>query len=179
MKNFTCWIARYPAILSTLLALTAVSGFVTPAQAVGRSALGIMVGEPSGLSGKLWLDASHAVDAGLAYSLNDFLLLQGSYLVHFGALSEQLKASEPALRQIRPYIGIGGILFFSMLDSGSERSGFRQNGDDTGLALRIPLGLEWMSSKLGVFAELAPGIGILPSTFTVMGGSVGVRYYFQ
>jgi hypothetical protein len=176
MKTFTRLVARS---LAPLLILITCLSPGNPAWASGRAGLGLMVGEPGGLSGKLWLDASRALDAGLAYSLDDFLLLQGSYLVHFGTLGGQLKASEPALKQIRPYLGIGGIVFFSMLDTGSARFGFRQNGDASGLALRIPLGLEWIGSRLGVFAELAPGIGILPSTFAVMGGSLGVRYYFQ
>ena len=140
---------------------------------------GVMLGDPSGLSGKLWLDGRRAIDAGLAYSLNDYLLVQGDYLLHFGDMSGTLRSGEAFVRETRPYAGIGAALYLSTIDTGLNRVGFRKSGYAAGLAVRIPFGFEWRRAPIGVFVELAPGIGILPSTFTLLNGSVGVRYYFR
>ena len=48
----------------------------------GRVGPGVMLGEPTGLDGKLWLNKTHAVDGGLAWSLSEHqpLHLHADYL---------------------------------------------------------------------------------------------------
>ncbi|MCK6548224.1 hypothetical protein L6R52_20420 [Myxococcota bacterium] len=68
---------------------------------------------------------------------------------------------------LSPYVGIGGHL------------GVRED-DDAFLGLRIPLGLSLMISSvpLEVFAEIAPGMGVLPRTAALIDGGLGLRFYF-
>ena len=53
-------------------------------------------------------------------------------------------------------------------------------GVDAGKEIRIPLGAEWnpRSAPIGVYAELAPGIGLAPGTFGFVEGGIGARFYF-
>jgi hypothetical protein len=143
--------------------------------------LGVILGEPTGFTGKYRYDARSALDFGLAWSFSSFFLIYGDYLYHFPSAFRG--AREPFFQQLTPYIGGGGALFF---DTASRRVGdrdakyFTKDGDSFGLGIRFVAGLEWSppSIPLGVFLELAPGVGIVPSTFGFIQGGIGVRYYF-
>jgi hypothetical protein len=121
-------------------------------------AVGAMMGAPTGLTAKLWLSPERAIDFGLAYSLNSSLLVQAHSLHHLEALDANLP-----LKQTRPYWGWGATLHLS---------GFEKNKNQAGLGARFPLGLEWSPSRLSFFAEVAPGMGILPSTLVFFEGSL-------
>lgn len=143
----------------------------------GPFGLGIILGVPTAISGKLWLDQRSAIDMGLAFSFNDYIFAYGDYLVHFpGALS----GKEKFLAQITPYFGIGALIAVTSVDrSTDDRFLGRRNGS-IGLGLRIPLGVEWqpVNPSLGVFVEIAPGISIIPQTSAIFEAGIGVRYYF-
>ena len=51
--------------------------------------IGVMVGEPTGVSVKKWLDATHAIDGGAAWSIagDDALSLHADYLFHRSGLA--------------------------------------------------------------------------------------------
>jgi hypothetical protein len=163
-----------------LLAAIAATLLLAPAAMANTSrpfGLGIVIGEPTGLSAKYRMSSRDALDFGLAYSYNDFVYLFSDYLYHFpGAFRS---AHSPFLSQVTPYIGIGGILLISTNDGRNDRRYFTENGS-VGLGMRLPVGLEWKpdSPPLGVFVELVPGIGIIPSTFGFLEGGIGIRYYF-
>lgn len=127
--------------------------------------LGVVLGEPSGLSAKYRINSSDGVDLGLAYGFNNFVDVFADYLYHFpGALG----APDAFVAAVTPYIGIGLRVFSN-------------NGRDTsaGVGLRLPVGLEWKPNRppLGIFVELVPGVGLAPSTFGFLEGGVGIRYY--
>ena len=47
--------------------------------------IGIMLGEPTGISGKYWVEDNSAIDFGIAYSLfnsNNYLSLHADYIHH-------------------------------------------------------------------------------------------------
>src|SRR3990167_3199816 len=46
-------------------------------------AVGLMLGEPSGASGKYWLDSETAVDGGIGYSFSSAFIFFADYLWHF------------------------------------------------------------------------------------------------
>ena len=126
---------------------------------------GVMVGEPTGLSGKLWLDARHAVDAGLAWSLQSqrSLHAHADWLIHDPEiLADSQIPGEPSL-----YYGVGGRL--SARDHGRDH-----------LGVRIPLGLAWRlpGAPLAVFFELAPVVDLVPDTGLDVEGGLGLRYCF-
>jgi len=132
--------------------------------------LGVMAGEPSGLSAKTWLDKTHALDAGLAWSLSEDkdLQLHGDYLFHNFTLLDGsgLKGRLPF------YYGLGARLRL--------REGSGDDGEDR-LGVRIPLGVSWTppDTPLDFFLEAVPVVDLLPDSRAAANGAIGVRYWFK
>lgn len=143
----------------------------------GNTGLGVVIGVPTAVTGKFFLDQRNAIDAGLALSFNETFLVYGDYLMHFrGAFGRK----NAFLTQTTPYLGFGGLFAFTTTNSTSE-SGYRGKGNGAfGIAVRIPFGAEWRlpDPSLGVFVELVPGISLFPQTTSIFQGGVGIRYYF-
>ena len=168
-KGLTLWLLIWG------LGATSASASTAPISSPGRFGLGAVFGEPTGLVGKYWLSRAKALDAGLAYSFGSFILMYGDYLQHFpGAIH----GKEEFLRELVPYVGIGATVFIA--GSGRSKDTYFDRGSSFGFGARIPLGLEWQSSHapIGVFLEVAPGIGLAPSVFAFVQGGLGARFYF-
>lgn len=123
--------------------------------------LGIMVGSPTGLSGKLWVSQQNAVDVGLAWSFSHegYMHIHGDYLWHF---PHAIRSSERFVL----YAGIGGRVGLS---------------DDARIGVRIPGGIGWWPRNvpLDVFLEIAPVLDLAPETDFDMTGALGARYFFD
>jgi len=123
--------------------------------------LGAVFGEPTGLSAKLWTSQKTAVDAAAAWSFagSGFFHIHADFLIHNFDL---ISVSEG---QLPLYFGIGAFMDFA---------------SELGLGIRVPLGLAYHfeSAPLDVFAEVAPGLSLLPGTDFYFGGGIGIRYYF-
>jgi len=140
--------------------------------------LGIILGEPSGITGKYWMDRRTAIDTTLSFSFDDYFLMYADYLYHFPAAFGR---SSEFISQLNPYVGGGLELLIQTKDTGfKDRTYFRSDQGSAGLAIRIPLGIEWRPANppLGVFAEIAPGVGVIPATYGYVQGGVGIRFYF-
>lgn len=134
----------------------------------GPFGLGIILGEPSGLSAKVFVAGPHAVQVHLGFGVGrrGFLVLIADYLFH-------VKDLVPPIGDVGflwPYAGLGGRL--GVLE--------RRNDEDVIFGLRIPLGASFgfNAVPIEVFAEFAPGIGLLPETRAIFDGGIGGRYYF-
>ena len=138
--------------------------------------LGIMLGEPSGISGRLNLSPKAALDFGLAFSVNSDVTFLVDYLFQF---PRAFHSTSQFVSQITPYLGIGGVLALGTQTT-LYRAGFRYSTGSAIFGVRIPVGLEWRPStpSLGVFLEIAPGLLILPSTQGLVQGDIGIRFYF-
>jgi hypothetical protein len=141
--------------------------------------LGVILGDPTGLTGKVWTGSQSAIDFGLAFSFGDYMLIYADYLYHFpGAFGQ----SSNFARDLTPYLGIGGLIAFSTDGRYRDDRGvvFRNTNSSVGLGLRIPLGLEWRAPDvpIGVFVELVPGISLVPNTSGFLQGGIGARFYF-
>ncbi len=125
--------------------------------------LGIIVGQPTGLSAKYWLSSNNALDFGLGYSFekNSRMSLHVDYLFHARNL---FNTSE----NISLHYGPGGRL--RLVEEGDSR-----------LGVRFDVGLTWVprNSPVDVFIEIAPLLDIIPETKFSVNGGIGVRYYFQ
>jgi hypothetical protein len=127
--------------------------------------VGIIVGEPTGVSIKKWTDDTHAVDAALAFSLTDGNSFQfhADYLIHdtTALTTPELKGSTPW------YYGIGGRI---KADSGNTRVG-----------IRVPVGISYLfaDAPLDFFAEVAPVLDVAPDVSLRFNGALGLRYYFK
>jgi hypothetical protein len=140
--------------------------------------LGAILGEPTGITGKYWMDHRAAIDGTLSFSFSHYFLIYSDYLYHFpGAFGH----SSEFVSQLNPYIGVGLELLIQTEDTGrNDRHYFRSDDGSVGLAVRIPLGIEWrpVTAPIGVFVELAPGVGVIPATYGFLQGGVGIRFYF-
>jgi hypothetical protein len=125
----------------------------------GKFGVGIMVGEPTGVSAKLWLGKRSALDAAAAWSFRDngTLCLHAGYLYHFLNI-------QPAVPDgFCSYAGAGAKLLFR---------------DETAAGLRIPLGLIYSYRRIELFLEIAPSVLFVPDTAADLDGGAGIRFYF-
>ena len=123
--------------------------------------LGVILGEPSGISGKSWLNQRSAIDGGLSWSFRG----DGSFHIHADYLWHFHDAVESTERFV-PYVGIGGRLATT---------------SDAVIGVRIPVGLLWWpkGAPVDVFVEIVPILDLAPATEFHGNGGIGARYYFQ
>lgn len=130
--------------------------------------LGVVLGAPTGISGKASIDNNHAIDAVLAYSLADELGLEfhADYLIE-KAHSFSTNTGSP----FDLYYGIGAR--FVNITSG-------KHDNDVAIGPRAPIGLTYQINKpkLEFFGELALAFDIIPATNLDLEGGIGVRYRF-
>ena len=146
-------------ILSALLVIILYTGAVQ-AQTRGFG-LGVIIGEPTGLSAKLWTGGSNAFVFGAAWSFRGEgrVLLQADYTWH----TSNLLASGPGRMPL--YYGIGGRI---ILD------------DDPLVGVRIPVGLNYQfaGEPIDLFIEIVPILDLTPETDFDVGGGIGIRFWF-
>jgi len=134
--------------------------------------LGLMAGEPSGFSAKVWTGPHVALDAGLGYSYwmyGEALQIHGDVLWHTSSL---LQSSQDGYLPL--YIGLGARVKLAN-EYGDQDYPLRAG-------LRIPFGLEYVlaSVPIGLFFELVPVIDLTPDARGFGGNSaIGFRYYFS
>ena len=126
---------------------------------------GIMVGQPTGFSGKIWANEINAMDFGVGFSFakdDNGVNLHADYLWHsFSAIQSEEK--------FVLYYGPG-----LKLKAGNSKVG-------TKFGIRAVLGLEWMASQspIDVFLEIAPLFYVAPGTQFKVDAAFGARYYFN
>jgi hypothetical protein len=126
--------------------------------------VGIIVGEPTGLSLKYWLNDTMAVDGALGWSHRDDtdLYLHSDILWHDSDLIPVSQGRLPL------YFGVGGLVRF------------RDDNNDNEIGVRAPVGLSYMFENLpmDIFVEVAPTIDIAPNIRGEVTGGIGIRYWF-
>jgi hypothetical protein len=146
-----------------------IAGWVSGA-AAGSLGAGIMLGEPTGLTFKQWLQHNRALDLAAAWSFADetALDLHVDYLYHIPGPPE---LEVPGLLF---HIGVGGRIKLVENDAG------KQEEDQNRLGVRVPLGLDYLfaRSHLEMFFEVAPILDLAPSTDLRVNAGLGIRYYF-
>lgn len=136
--------------------------------------VGVMVGEPTGVTAKKWLDATRAIDGAAAWSLSgeDAFSFHADYLWHrFGVVTNPSP-------EIAIHYGIGARVQFREDDDNGNGHG--EDDDDTA-GVRIPVGLTYLMKEnpLEVFMELAPVIDLVPDTDADFEAAIGIRFYFR
>jgi hypothetical protein len=130
----------------------------------GTFGVGAMVGEPMGVTAKVWLSDKLAVDGGLGWSFvdPDGCQLHGDVLFHKFDL---LRADT---RDLPLYVGVGGRVKFP--EHGDNRAG-----------IRVPVGIAYLmpQQRLEFYAEVAPVLDVAPTTTLEWNGGIGIRYYFK
>lgn len=151
--------------IATTLAL--ISVISCGAYAQRELGVGVIVGEPTGLSAKYWLDNEHAIAGAAAWSFSgtDSFHLHADYLFHrFDLFNTPEEKGETAL-----YYGVGARL----KDKGRR--------DRTTLGVRIPVGVTHLfpNAPFDVFAEIVPVVDVAPDVDVKLNAAIGVRFYFR
>lgn len=138
----------------------------------GNLGLGLIIGSPTGFSGKYVLARKSAIEVNAGWSFGDVtgLHITGDYQHLFpGVIHDEYGKS---LETVIPYIGIGG--------RAKVRSTGEGNSEDTEFAVGVRMGggIEYMIGMVGLFLELYPVVNIIPSTDFDFEGGLGARYYF-
>ncbi len=127
----------------------------------GTFGVGIILGDPSGLSLKLRTSEKTAFDAGVAWSF----VSEGSFHLHGDFLFHNYNLFDVEKGRVGLYYGIGGRLKLT---------------SETRVGIRIPIGLcyEFEDAPIDFFIEVVPMLDVTPSTTGGIAGSIGVRYFF-
>ena len=145
----------------------------------GQFGLGLELGEPTGLNGKLFLNPNQAIDFGVGevyhyYYGGDGLHLYLDYLWH----PKQLVAT-PAFK-MPFYIGIGGRIWFFDYGPGPNPPGADVFG------VRVPIGLDFDLNNvpLDFFVQFVPTLDFFHnyaphSVYLDVDFSVGIRFWFS
>ena len=125
----------------------------------GKFGLGIILGEPTGISAKVKVSSTTAFDGAIAWSFVN----EGALHIHADLL---LHTSDLISKVLPIYYGIGG------------RIKFRK--DETRLGIRIPIGIVYDIPfiRIDLFGEIVPLLNLNPSTNFTMNAAVGGRFYF-
>ena len=136
--------------------------------------LGLIIGEPTGLSAKLWTSSVNAFDFGLGWSIGGDRIgnYEGSYSggsrVHFHMdylwhSFDVISSSE----RFPLYYGFGG-----RINSGV--------GYSSSAAIRGVIGIAWMphQTPIDVFLEVVPSLQLTSSTGLAIDAGLGARYFF-
>ena len=125
--------------------------------------VGIIAGEPTGISVKTWRTDNVALDFALAWSLDSGnpLTLHGDYLSHKFGMFEVGRGRLPL------YYGLGATLKF------------KEN--DTSFGGRMPVGVNYHFENIALdaFFEFVPVLDLFPETEFRFNAAVGVRLFFK
>lgn len=140
-------------VIISILFLT----LLMPAALFAKMGIGIVVGEPTGLTFK-----TDNLVIGIGWS--------------FAAADDRIDATidwwlvnDNLMEILDWYLGAGAKV----------RLNLNQNTDTINVGLRIPIGVQWWPVKeLEVFAEIAPGLLLFPATDFDISAGIGLRYHF-
>lgn len=124
---------------------------------------GAMIGNPTGVNAKYWLDGDRAVDGGMGFSFGrkTELSVHSDYLFHQKAVL--------FYNDVHPldlYYGVGGRIEFS---------------DGLEMGVRLPVGLTHFVEERNadLFAEVAPIVDFISKVGVELHFTLGARYYFE
>ena len=148
--------------MRSLLAVLLLLLLAAPARAQrSNTGLGIILGEPTGISFKTWTGSTSAIDAALAWSFEgeDSLHFHIDWLRHDFGVVEVDKGSMPF------YYGIGGRL---------------KAEDRSRLGARGVLGFAYLfaDAPFDIFLEVVPLLDLIPDTDFTLEAAIGSRFFF-
>lgn len=126
----------------------------------GDMGVGFVAGNSSGLSGKIWLGETNALDLTLGLNvLDNWLALNADYLWHEFGLISVPQGKLPV------FYGMG--VWAALANHG-------------GIGVRGVVGIEYLfpNAPLDAFFEICPGISVLPRTHFGADVGLGMRYFF-
>lgn len=128
--------------------------------------IGIMVGEPTGITVKQWTGSHNAWDAALGWSFvggSSSINFHADYLWHDFKF---LRGQDAGLSELSLFYGIGGRF---------------KNTIQSQVGVRVPLGVNYQAAKsaLELFVEIVPILNLTPGTALSINGALGLRLYLR
>lgn len=121
--------------------------------------IGVIVGNPTGVVFKSWLNSSDAIDVAAAWSLqgDGYLTIHADYLMHDTGIFKR--------RNLPVFYGLGAAVGL---------------GNDASLGIRVVLGIDYYfsGSPFDLFVEVAPTLLLTPASDFDFQGAIGFRYFF-
>ncbi|MBN2754645.1 MAG: hypothetical protein JXR81_07240 [Candidatus Goldbacteria bacterium] len=146
-------------MLSTVFVLFFAIGAHASKKGIG---LGIVLGNPTGISVKNFLDKNSAVDFMVNWDFYSAGLgVHAQYLIH---KYDVFKIKEGRLPF---YFGIGGF------------AGLWNGGMWAGAQVPVGLAYEFAGDPIDIFLEVRPGILLFPGMHPNVSGGLGIRYWFD
>ena len=126
--------------------------------------VGVMAGEPTGLTIKSWFDDQSAIDLATGWSFES----STSFYIHGGFLFHDFELLPVERGTLPLYAGIGG------------RYKYRSGRSDR-LGVRVPVGLAYHFEEvpLEAFVEAGPVVDFTPGTSLRLTGGIGLRWYLD
>jgi hypothetical protein len=151
------------ATSSSALATNPAYRYPSASDMQGRFGVGVIFGEPTGVSLKYFITDTIAVDGGVGWAFHHHtdLHLHSDILWHDFDLIPVPEGKLPL------YFGVGVRL--KVEDHADDRFG-----------IRVPVGVSYLFERLpiDIFAEIAPVLDLAPSTRGGLTAGVGVRWWF-
>lgn len=151
--------------VSVTICILLLTLFVTGTHAEDRKkiGLGVIAGEPTGLTAKFMFNNTTGIDGGVGWKTsgdNEFHIY-ADYLYHLYDIIRVPSGQLPL------YLG-GGLRYVD-----------RSNEDDK-FGIRIPVGIEYLfeNVSLGAFFELVPILNLTPDTDFDLEAGIGIRFFF-
>jgi len=148
------------------------------AQPAGPFGLGVIIGGPTGVTGKYWISGNNAIDMHIGL---DGIGRGGGggfyadYLWHFNLTST-------GAFDLPLYIGPGLGIVIDDDDEYCNRFGDCRREDDAAvwLAIRAPLGIAFLFKSFPgeLFLELPFSLNLVPAVFFDIDVAIGFRFYF-
>lgn len=147
-------------------------GTVSSGRAQDRgTGVGLIVGEPTGVSLKQWTGPTTAFDAAMAWSFDrsTSVQLHGNYLIHDYGIINLRPGRWPV------YYGVGVRVKFD-----DERRRGNRIETNTRVGARLPVGVAHLFDDypLDAFVEVVPILDVAPSTSFALNAAIGIRYFF-
>lgn len=162
-------------VMKNYMALLGMCGFLMSAATVqaqrrGDQGVGVMIGNPSGFSYKMWLDENIGLDGAVGIAQGEFDI-HTTLLYHNFNTAKQWAQNSAFFSDIVKsgdlpwYIGAGPRVLFE---------------NNTEFGIRFPIGMSYLPhhSPWETFFEFAPVLRLTPDTGLDADFALGVRYYF-
>ena len=124
--------------------------------------MGVILGEPTGISAKYWMTPWTAFDGALGWTFGktNWVQLHGDYLIHNYDIINVGKGKLPV------YYGLGARLVFSSVNR---------------VGIRGVVGLDYLfaNDPLDIFLEIVPILDLAPDIEFDFNAGIGIRYYFN
>lgn len=145
-------------VLFILIFILVASFLITPELQAGTG-FGVIVGAPTGLSVRI----DNFPVIGIAWNMlsaDSFFHTHVDYWI----------INDDFVDPLKWYLGVGGKL--------KIWPGTKPEKSPVGLSVRIPVGVQWYpDGDIEIFAEVAPGLQVIPASRFDFDFAVGIRFY--